>query len=380
MPEARPDPPERDLRGREPVRIRAEGSVLAAYGFGRQRVAIPAASIGSVLNHVPERLHADGMVVLDRDGRILLRAEGLWHDSRLEPVLTELDLPGPTHLSEPPPRWARAPGYRRLRVRSRWFVPLRLAFSLVAAVALLAAFGAGIFGGLELGELVPARFGAVGNLAQVASGLLGGLASVCLLLGGGWLVQAVAQGAIDRLASAREARPPAPARPLLPRGWLSDATRPFRLIAAVLAVPLLIAWGPGVLIVTMSNGFSDQALVMTLRQDGVSVFGRVIDVPAHRSNGVGQLVTIYHPVLTWTNGGRSFTIPDPDIAGRHWPVNPDRIITVIYNPRRPDQAAAAGQLAGSAWQGIPTANLISSSLLTLVLLVLAEIWRRAVRG
>jgi hypothetical protein len=39
----------------------------------------------------------------------------------------------------------------------------------------------------------------------------------------------------------------------------------------------------------------------------------------------------------------------------------------LFLPSDPDTAAAEAQLAGSVWQGAPTANLISGGLLTLAL-------------
>src|SRR6266567_1209240 len=47
--EARPGPVLADLHGRQPVRIRAEGTDLVAYGFGEQRISVPARSVSHVI-------------------------------------------------------------------------------------------------------------------------------------------------------------------------------------------------------------------------------------------------------------------------------------------------------------------------------------------
>src|ERR1700753_1313562 len=51
IPAAYPLESQADLLGEMPVRLRAEDEALVAYGFGGQRVAIPASSIRQVIIH-----------------------------------------------------------------------------------------------------------------------------------------------------------------------------------------------------------------------------------------------------------------------------------------------------------------------------------------
>lgn len=53
------------------------------------------------------------------------------------------------------------------------------------------------------------------------------------------------------------------------------------------------------------------------------------------------------------------------------PVEPSSGELTSADPANPDQAAVQGQLTGSPWHGIPTANLISGGLLTVALPFLA---------
>src|SRR5215469_9504444 len=77
-----------DLMGNMPVRVRAEGAALVAYGFGGQRVEVPRAQIGSVLVHYVRNSKGDvsnpSLAVLDHQGRLLparpgpARRRGTW--------------------------------------------------------------------------------------------------------------------------------------------------------------------------------------------------------------------------------------------------------------------------------------------------------------
>src|SRR3984885_12279504 len=69
------------LLGALPVRLRAEGKGLVGYGFGGQRVEIPARSIRHVWIHPEFEVFPGGRVreallVLDAQHRVLLRAPG----------------------------------------------------------------------------------------------------------------------------------------------------------------------------------------------------------------------------------------------------------------------------------------------------------------
>jgi hypothetical protein len=76
--EVRPGSPRSDLRGRQPVRITAEGRHLVCCGFRGQRVEIRSGSVSAVV------LDDDrSLILVDRDGRMLLRAPGDWNSYAL---------------------------------------------------------------------------------------------------------------------------------------------------------------------------------------------------------------------------------------------------------------------------------------------------------
>jgi Protein of unknown function (DUF3592) len=366
--EAGPNPPRSDLLGRQPVRVRAEGTSLAAYGFGHQRIAIPAADIRSVVTHASYSgkfaAHNAAMVVLDRDDRMLLRARGAWGYADLAPVLGALGLPRAKYLTardmrRRPPRWARAPGFRKLRTSPRG----SLAFGLGLLVLFPAVLAAGAVAGAMLGAALPYWLGAVRILIGIAGAAAGAVA-------GPWLLTRIGRlglGAIRWTAYSLRVRSPAPAAPFFPRRGPSSAMRKLRTAAMVAAVPALIGWGPGVGIATLVNGFSDQALVTMLRESGVATPGHVIDVQTFSTDSDGNTTVTNTVTLSFTTLGGTMQVPDPDIAGRHWPADPGQTITVVYNPLNPQQAAVRAQIEGSPWHGIPTANLISGGLLTLAL-------------
>ena len=72
-----------NILGEMPVRLRAEGKMLVAYGFGGQRVEIPVASIRQVWIHPEFEVSPAGpvreaLLVLDTKHRVLLKAPGAW--------------------------------------------------------------------------------------------------------------------------------------------------------------------------------------------------------------------------------------------------------------------------------------------------------------
>jgi hypothetical protein len=220
-----------------------------------------------------------------------------------------------------------------------------------------------VVGGALLGVALPDWFGAVRILIGIAGAAAGATGATWLLIRGSRL----ALGAIRWTAYSLKVRSPAPAAPFFPRREPAAAARKLRVAAMVLAMPALIGWGPGVTIATLVNGFSDQALVHTLRQSGVTVPGQVVDVPTYSTDSDGNTTVTDHATLSFLAGGGAVLIRDPDIAGRHWPINPDQTVIMVFNPANPDQAAVQGQIEGSPWHGIPTANLISGGLLTAAL-------------
>ena len=389
--EARPAPPLSDLHGRQPVRLVTEDWELVAYGFGGQRIAIPAEEISEVvLNRGP------ALIVLDQDQHMLLKAAGDWDSEALGAVLASVGLHQPTRISRfgnsartasrwrqngRPPRWPRAGGYRRprtggyrrlraggyrrLRTRPRGFVPAMLATGLAG----LALIGLSAFAGAQPAVALPGSVGSVRDLLGIAGGLAGAWAA-------GWLFIAAVRSAIATVrwsAASRAMRSPAPWSRFYPRGTRRVSRSQLLTVAMLLAVPALVGWGPVVGGVTLVHGFSDQALVTHLRAVGRPAPGVVTGVPQYTA-GVGGNSTelTYRASLEFLAGAQQVLTPDPAIGGRVWPIS-DEFVTVIYDPAQPRTAAVAGQLQGSPWGGAPLGNLISGALLTLALPVL--LWR-----
>ena len=144
-PQAFPSKYPMDLMGRIRVKLCAEDGNLVAYGFGGQRVALPAKSTGFVVTVSSFRTghitHGPALLVLDDDDRVLLRADGQWETyGEVEQVCHAAKAPSPKHVwsgssgssswsSAPkarygrsgrrPPRFAKAPGYVKLRTSPR---------------------------------------------------------------------------------------------------------------------------------------------------------------------------------------------------------------------------------------------------------------------
>ena len=140
-PQAFPSTYPMDLMGRIRVRLCAEDGNLVAYGFGGQRVALPPKSVGFVVTvrsfRVGHVTHGRALLVLDHDEQILLRADGMWETyGEVQKVCHAVKAPSPKHVSSGssrnsswstkntarharhgrrPPRFAKAPGYVKLR-------------------------------------------------------------------------------------------------------------------------------------------------------------------------------------------------------------------------------------------------------------------------
>jgi hypothetical protein len=246
------------LLGEMPVRLRAEGKSLVAYGFGGQRVEIPAKSIGQVWVHcefeaAPGRRVREALLVLDTRHRVLLTVPGAWGPG-LKEACRHLGLhKQPVILNEEParrrvPLLLHAEGYRRLRVRP--------AGGRVAPVA--AAGGqaglcvAGGIGGALLGLLLPDSVGDARILIAVGLGVTGALA-------GAWLYNFGARftvGLIRWSVASRRAGAPAPAGRFLrvsgSTSWTALATS----VILAAAVPVLAIWGAAVEAITLSRGGS----------------------------------------------------------------------------------------------------------------------------
>ena len=381
-----------DLMGRIRVKLCAEDGNLVAYGFGGQRVALPAKSVGAVNTVSSFRTgrrikHGRALLVLDHEDRILLRADGLWETyGEVKKVCRAAKVPSPSHVwstssgairssksrarrgsTRRPPRFAKARGYVKLRTNPRG-TSLRV---LAQIVLFLATAGLGGFIGLIPGVVLPEWFGAVRTLIGVV-GIAGGVA------GGVWVGAAITHVLADSVHWAMTswaAGAAAPARRFFVRRrehsavWLGLAN-----VGLVLLVIALVGWGPGVGIASLAHGFRDSSLVAELRANGSTTPGTLIDVPEFSTDDNGDETESDVPTLSFLHHETT----DPSIGGRPLaldasdPLDTEKPETVVYLTSDPDVAAAEQQITGSVWHGAPTANLISGGLFTLALPLL--IW------
>lgn len=412
-----------DLMGRIRVRLRAEDDGLVAYGFGGQRIVLPASSIGEVRTVDAYRTgltrHGKALLVLDHEERILLRAGGLWEtNGEVKRVCRAAGLPAPTHVNyftyvtyspgrtgragrhsrpsppevrrirrrgKQPPLYRKAPGYRRLRTAPRG-TTMRVLAQLIVALTVI---GLTAYLGALPAVALPDWIGSVRVLIGIAGAALGAAAGL-------WLCAAVAHVAADALrwavTSAGAGGLAPPARFFRRRGlsarWTGATT-----VALAALVPALIGWGPAVAIASAAHGVSDSRLVAELRAQGTRTPGALIDVQHQSTDDHGNLVVTDVPTLSFiasepgflqaAGPSLSWHTTDPSIGGRPLPLNQaDPVdtfqpLTVVYLPTNPNVAAAQQQLAGSVWHGAPTANEITGVLFTLALPPL--IWFLALR-
>jgi hypothetical protein len=382
-PQAFPSTYPMDLMGRIRVKLAAEDGNLVAYGFGRQRVVLPAKSVGKMHTvrsfRTGQRItHGRALLVLDHQDQILLRADGQWETyGAVEQVCIAAGVHRPTYLSRSapgsykspgrrvvrqPPRFKKAPGYVKLRTYPRGR-PLRL---LVVALWLGLLMGWGGYLGALPAVALPEWFGAVRTLIGIVGSLLGVAAGL-------WIAAAVTHGftnALRWLGASWAAGSPAPPRRFFERrSEHAGAWRATGNLALVFLVIALIGWGPGVGISSLADGFRDAALVSQLRQNGSTTSGKLIDVPSYSTDDNGNTTETDVPTLSFN--GQQW--PDPSIGGRPLaldaadPIDTDIPETIVYDPLEPWVVAAKQQIAGSVWHGAPTANLISGGLFTLAL-------------
>lgn len=242
--------------GEMPVRLRAEGEALVAYGFGGQRVEIPAASIRQVWIHREFEGAAgarvrEALLVLDARHQVLLRAPGAWGPGVRE-VCQQLGLNkqpvvlGPMPASRKVPSLTDAQGCRRLRVR-----PAGGPLGKVAAGLVRVGFcvGGGI-GGVLLGLRLPASVGDARVLVAVLLGAAGALA-------GAWLGNACTRfgaGLVRWATASRRAGTLAPAGPFLHVSGSSSLTEQATVVVLAAAVPVLAVWGVAIEAITLSRG------------------------------------------------------------------------------------------------------------------------------
>lgn len=348
------------LMGDIPVRVRAEGECLVAYGFGRQQVAIPRVMIGQVMVHWVRGSKGErtspSLLVRDRDrGLVLLRVPGQWGPG-LDEVCSALQLGMPCFEGtrsglQTRAALATAPGFRKIRVRPRLLWLAQLAGVLLG----LALTGLGATAGVLLALLLPGAIGGARDLIAVAFAVAGISLVLTVITYAKRLFTGILRWAV---ASARAGAPAPPERFVHVSGenvlakWLVT-------VGAFLAIPTLLIWGIAIEAVTVSHGFRDQALVADLRSHGVSVTGQVIDVPYTTTDDHGNVTWHDQANLDFTPpGSDNVTEPDPGIAGMTWPMNPGIPVRVVYDPSDPGKAAVAGQIAGSPWHGAPTGNIV----------------------
>ena len=394
-PQAFPSTSPMDLMGRIRVRLTAEDGSLVAYGFGGQRVEMPAKSVGAVYTVSKFRFgrsvgHGQALLVLDRENRVLLRADGLWETyGEVAKVCGAAKIDRAMHLlpgnwrnyqflpsqsrrvpgSRPTtqaPRFRKAPQYRRLRTRPRGRTLRLLALVILYAQTV----GWGGFLGVLPAVALPVWFGAARTLIGIIGVLLG-------MAAGAWVGAAVAHVWMDALrwaGASLTAGGPAPGRRFFSRRrehsgtWLVAAN-----VGVVALFIALIGWGPGVGISSLVDGFRDSSLVASLRAHGVTTAGTLIDVSQYNTADNGDVTVTDVSTLAFAAGGDVVQAADPSIGGRPLPLDADdpagtRVPeTVVYLPDNPQVAAARQQITGSVWHGAPTANLISGGLFTLAL-------------
>jgi hypothetical protein len=244
------------LLGELPVRLRAEGKALVAYGSGGQRVEIPAKSIRQVWIHPEFEVLSGGRVreallVLDTRHRVLLRAPGAWGPGVRE-VCQQLGLHkqpvvlGPMSARRKVPPLTDAEGCQRLRVRSAGGRKALVTAGLGQAGLGL---GGGI-GGALLGLLLPASVGDARILVVIGLAAAGAVAAT-------WLHNFCTRflaGVIRWAVASRRAGTPAPAGQFLRVSGASPWTE--RATSAVLAaaVPVLAVCGAVIEASTLSRG------------------------------------------------------------------------------------------------------------------------------
>lgn len=394
-PQAFPSTYPMDLMGRIRVKLTVEDGNLVAYGFGGQRIVIPASSVGGVFTVGRYRFgriitRNRALLILNRDNRVLLRADGLWETyGEVSKVCGAAKVDRVAHLypgnwhdnqywsrrsartatrssSQALARFKKAPGYRRLRTRPRGRI--------IRVLALLVLYGQTMGWGGYLGALpaasLPIWFGAVRTLL----GIIGALLGICAGL---WVGAAITHRWNDALrwaGASLAAGGLAPARRFFSRrsehagSWLVAAN--CGLVALFIA---LCGWGPGVLIASTVGGLRDSSLVAQLRQNGAMTTGTLIDMQQFSTDSNGDTTVKDVSTLSFNADGTAIQVTDPSIGGKPLPLSASDPLstsvpeTIVYLPDNPQVAAAQQQISGSVWHGAPTANVISGAIFTLAL-------------
>jgi hypothetical protein len=380
-----------DLMGRLRVKLRAGDNAVEAYGFGGQKIVIPRSEIKAIRTVNRYRLQGrereQGLLVLDHDNRVLLRADGLWETyGEVARLCRAVGLPSSTHEYNYSYRRSRnrvsslpyyrpAPGYQRLRRHPRgygWLILLKV-------LVWLAVMAVGGLIGVLPAAFLPGWFGA----ARVLLGIAGVALGVCLGLWACGTVSRLIGDGLRWIAASRRARWWAPPHRFFGGMWETEIWGRIATAALVLSVPACVIWGPGVGIVSAVHGLQDSALVADLRTNGVQAPGHLIDVPQYSTDSNGDEQETDVATLSFKVDGANVQATDPAIRGQALPLDSGDpldtsvAVTVVYDPNDTSKAATVQQITGSVWHGAPTANEIVGGLLTaaLPLALLAAIFR-----
>ena len=364
VPTAFPIEGKTNLMGDMPVRLCAEGQTLAAYGFGRQRIAIPASEIGTIQSYLVRdkdgTFSGSSLAVLTVSGKPLLWARGPWRPGLAElrqalgvPVVTYPATSDIVHFKR---RSSLPSGTPVLQVRPRFWLPSWL----IALAVLLAMATLGGVAGAQVSLLLPGGIGGVRDLIGIALGTAG-------VLGATWLffaVKSLLTDALRWLVASLRAGGPAPWDRIVhvetPDRWLGVLVT----VAIGLAIPFLLLWGPIIALSSLTHGFRDAALVAQLRQHGTVTTGHVINDPYYTTDSNGEQEEHDQAALVFTPQGTSQAteVIDPAIGGWTWPMRPQDPVPIVYDPADPTTAAVQGQITGSVWHGAPTGNIIAGGL------------------
>lgn len=144
-----------DLKGR-PLRVRIDHAGFIVDGWGGAHAAAPLAAITRVIAYDIERInpkgpnpHWSGILLLDQQHRVSLRVTGRWDPVEVRRLFAThqfhacttwigLDRGQLRKLRRTNRRSNRAPGWRKIRMRSRWLVPWRTAIIVGGSIGLIA--------------------------------------------------------------------------------------------------------------------------------------------------------------------------------------------------------------------------------------------------
>jgi hypothetical protein len=246
------------LFGEMPVRLRAEGKTLVAYGFGHQRIEIPVGSIGKIWIHpdyekTSEPTAGAALLVLDKANHVLLRVPGEWNRAAIGDLCGHLGLrhkltvtSGETAGREM--SWLKAAaGYRQLRVRPRGY----RAREAVAVVTPWLMSVAGCVAGAALPLALPASAGDARDLLSMAAGMAGAPF-------GRWVSQYAGRSTLAALrwaAASRRARSLAPVDRFLPVTVEDKLVGGLTTWALGVGAPVLAVWGLVISCVAAAHGY-----------------------------------------------------------------------------------------------------------------------------